>query len=155
MPYFRVLMYPRGVGKLLLLFVQGNIKDKKKMGLNAPKSLISSYFRSINTSVSTWNEPFILMSGVYFCIFSYKEIRQHRILAFARSREYVHYSRLSGRFGYIPFYGTSKSARLNVLSVFLSFLVQGNTFTLYFTFCSLKGICPKNYLYFIRFRKQV
>lgn len=36
----------------------------------------------------------------------------------------------------------AKSPRLNVFSVFLSFLVQGNTFTLFFTFYSLKEIRP-------------
>ena len=36
----------------------------------------------------------------------------------------------------------AKSARLNVLSVILSFLVQGNTFIRLFTFCSFKETRP-------------
>ena len=51
-------------------------------------------------------------------------------------------TRSSARFGCLPYNVMAKSARLNVLSVFLSFLVQGNTFTRFFTFCSLKEIGP-------------
>jgi len=42
---------PPGVGKLLLLFVQGNIKGKKKKGPNTPEPLNQAIF-ALSTQLS-------------------------------------------------------------------------------------------------------